>query len=234
MVNVKFIHPGEHLEEFLEDVDISRSQFAKAIGVSPARVNRILNRRSPITADIVLKLGRAFYTSAEFWMSLQRMYDLEVARAETDVSCIQPLDPKHRKRTQMTVSDPIHPGEDLAEYLDEYGISRHQFAKAIGVSPARVNRILNRRSPITADIALRIARAFYTSAEFWMNLQQRYDLEVARAETDVSSIQPLVPNPKDDPEFMALLAAADNAAASDETEAPKPAQSLEPLAAVSP
>lgn len=130
----------------------------------------------------------------------------------------------------MTVLDPIHPGEDLAEYLDEYSITRHQFAKAIGVSPTRVNRILSRRSPITADIALKIGRAFYTSAEFWMNLQQRYDLEVARAETDVSSIQPLVPNPKDDPEFAALLAAADNAAA----EAPKAAQTQAPLAAVSP
>lgn len=134
----------------------------------------------------------------------------------------------------MTALDPIHPGEDLAEYLDEYGITRHQFAKAIGVSPARVNRILNRHSPITADIALKLGRAFYTSAEFWMNLQQRYDLEVARAETDVSAIQPLVPNPKDDPEFAALLAAADNAAASAETEAPKAAQSLEPAASVRP
>ena len=234
MVNVKFIHPGEHLEEFMQDIDMSRYQFAKAIGVSPARVNRILNRRSPITADIALRIARAFYSGAEFWMNLQQMYALEVARAETDVSSIQPLEPKPRKRTQMTVSDPIHPGEDLAEYLEEYGITRRQFAKAIGVSPARVNRILNRRSPITADIALKLGRAFYTSAEFWMNLQQRYDLEVARAETDVSSIQPLVPNPKDDPEFMALLAAADNAAASDETEASKPAQSLETAASVSP
>ena len=234
MVNVKFIHPGEHLEEFMQDIDITRHQFAKAIGVSPVLVNRILNRRSPITADIALKLGRAFYTSAEFWMNLQRMYALEVARAETDVGCIQPLEPKPRKRTPMAVLDPIHPGEDLAEYLDEYGITRRQFAKAIGVSPARVNRILNRRSPITADIALKLGRAFYTSAEFWMNLQQRYDLEVARAETDVSSIQPLVPNPKDDPEFAALLAAADNAAASNAAEAPKAAQSLEPAASVRP
>lgn len=130
----------------------------------------------------------------------------------------------------MTVLDPIHPGEDLTEYLEEYGISRRQFAKAIGVSPARVNRILNRRSPITADIALRVARAFHTSAEFWMNLQQRYDLEIARAETDVSGIQPLVPNPKDDPEFVALLAAADNAAASDAQAPPQAAKSEAPLA----
>ena len=234
MVNVKFIHPGEHLEEFLEDVDISRRQFAKAIGVSPARVNRILNRRSPITADIAMRIARAFYSGAEFWMNLQRMYALEVARAETDVSGIQPLAPQPRKRTPMTVLDPIHPGEDLAEYLEEYGISRRQFAKAIGVSPARVNRILNRRSPITADIALRVARAFHTTAEFWMNLQQRYDLEIARAETDVSSIQPLVPNPKDDPEFVALLAAADNAAASDAQALPQAARSEAPLAAASP
>lgn len=125
----------------------------------------------------------------------------------------------------MTVLDPIHPGEDLAEYLEEYGISPHQFAKAIGVSPSCVNRILNCRSPITADIALKLGRAFYTSAEFWMNLQQRYDLEVARASTDVSAIQPLVPNPKDDPEFVALLAAASDDAT------PKAAQTQAPLAA---
>lgn len=125
----------------------------------------------------------------------------------------------------------IHPGEHLEEFLEDVDISRRQFAKAIGVSPARVNRILNRRSPITADIALRLARAFYTNAEFWMNLQQMYDIEVARAETDVSGIQPLVPNPKDDPEFVALLAAADNAAASDAQAPPKAAQSLEPAAA---
>ena len=126
----------------------------------------------------------------------------------------------------------IHPGEHLEEFLEDVDISRRQFAKAIGVSPARVNRILNRRSPITADIALRLGRAFYTNAEFWMNLQQMYDIEVARAETDVSSIQPLVPNPKDDPEFVALLA-ADNATASDDA-TPKAAQSLEPAADVSP
>ena len=63
-----------------------------------------------------------------------------------------------------------------------------------------------------------------------MNLQQRYDIEVARAETDVTSIQPLVPNPKDDPEFVALLAAANNAAASDAQKPPKAAQSEAPLA----
>ena len=224
------IHPGEDLAEYLEEYGISRHQFAKTIGVSPARVNRILNRRSPITADIALKIGRAFYTTAEFWMNLQQRYDLEVARAETDVSSIQPIASQHRKRTPMTVLDPIHPGEHLEEFLEDVDISRRQFAKAIGVSPARVNRILNRRSPITADIALRLGRAFYTNAEFWMNLQQMYDIEVARAETDVSGIQPLVPNPKDDPEFVALLAAADNAAASDAQASPIAAQSEAPLA----
>ena len=224
------IHPGEDLAEYLEEYGISRRQFAKAIGVSPARVNRILNRRSPITADIALKIGRAFYTTAEFWMNLQQRYDLEIARAETDVSGIQPIAPQPRKRTPMTVLDPIHPGEHLEEFLEDVDISRRQFAKAIGVSPARVNRILNRRSPITADIALRLGRAFYTNAEFWMNLQQMYDIEVARAETDVNSIQPLVPNPKDDPEFVALLAAANNAAASDAQAPPKAAKSEAPLA----
>ena len=91
----------------------------------------------------------------------------------------------------MTPIGPIHPGEDLTEILEELGITQTQFAKAIGVSKARVNRIINRQSPITPDMAVRIGHAFSQSAEFWLNLQQMYDLEVARATVDVSAIEPL-------------------------------------------
>ena len=85
----------------------------------------------------------------------------------------------------------IHPGEDLAEHLEELGITHAQFAEVLGVTPYRVSQIMNRRAPVTAEMALRIGRAFRQSAEFWMNLQQMYDLEVARATVDVSNIEPL-------------------------------------------
>jgi addiction module HigA family antidote len=98
----------------------------------------------------------------------------------------------------MTDATFIHAGEHLEEFLDEYGISQSQFAKIIGVSPSRINRIINRQSPITAEMALRIGRAFRMSAETWMNLQQMYDLEVARAAIDVSGIEPLVDELPDD------------------------------------
>ena len=91
----------------------------------------------------------------------------------------------------MTPIGPIHPGEDLAEHFEELGISHAQFAEVLGVTPYRVSQIMNRRAPVTAEMALRIGRAFGQSAEFWMNLQQMYDLEVARATVDVSTIEPL-------------------------------------------
>ncbi len=92
----------------------------------------------------------------------------------------------------MNLSDPIHPGEDLAEYLDELGITQYRFAKIIGVPPIRISEIVRGKRAITANTALRIGRALGMSAEFWLNLQRMYDLEVARAETDVSWIEELV------------------------------------------
>ena len=91
----------------------------------------------------------------------------------------------------MTPIGPIHPGEDLTEILEELDITQTQFAKVIGVSPSRINRIINCLSPITAEMAVRIGYAFRMSAETWVNLQQMYDLEVARATVDVSKIEPL-------------------------------------------
>lgn len=91
----------------------------------------------------------------------------------------------------MTPIGPIHPGEDLTEILEDLNITQAQFAKVIGVSSSRVNRIINCRSSITPEMAVRIGHAFSQSAEFWLNLQQMYDLEVARATVDVSDIEPL-------------------------------------------
>ena len=89
-------------------------------------------------------------------------------------------------------AEPIHPGEHLSEILNELGITQYRLAKAVGVPPVRINDIVHCRRSITADTALRIGRALEMSAEFWMNLQRMYDLDVARASTDTSWIEPLV------------------------------------------
>ena len=85
------IHPGEHLQEIIEKLGISQYRLAKAIGVPPIRINAIVKRRRSITADTALRIGRALGTTPEYWLNLQRMYDLDVARRTIDVSGIEPL-----------------------------------------------------------------------------------------------------------------------------------------------
>ena len=85
------IHPGEHLDEILEELGISQYRLAKTIGVPPIRINQIAHSRRAITADTALRIGRALGTTPDFWLNLQRMYDLDVARTKTDVSSIEPL-----------------------------------------------------------------------------------------------------------------------------------------------
>ena len=76
---------------------------------------------------------------------------------------------------------PVTPGEMLREeFLAEYSLSQNELAKAIGVSPNRIAEIVNDRRRITADTALRLSLYFGNSPEFWMNLQTRYDLKLAR------------------------------------------------------
>ena len=77
----------------------------------------------------------------------------------------------------------IHPGEVLSEeFLVPLGISQNALARAIGVPPRRVNEIVLGKRSITADTAVRLARALGTSEGFWMGLQADHDLEEARAE----------------------------------------------------
>lgn len=92
----------------------------------------------------------------------------------------------------MGANDPIHPGEHLAEILDELGISQHCLARAVDVPPRRIYDIVRRRRSVTADTALRIGMALDMTPEFWLNLQRMYDLDRARASADVSQIKPLI------------------------------------------
>ena len=74
---------------------------------------------------------------------------------------------------------PIHPGEILQEeFLIPLDISQYRLAKNIGVPPRRINEIVHQQRSITADTALRLGRYFTTSAQFWLNLQTKFDLAV--------------------------------------------------------
>jgi len=75
----------------------------------------------------------------------------------------------------------IHPGEILLEeFLKPMGLSQNAIARAIGVPPRRINEIVLGKRGITADTAIRLAKHFGTSEQFWMGLQADYDLEEAR------------------------------------------------------
>lgn len=76
---------------------------------------------------------------------------------------------------------PIHPGEVLLEeFLTPLGLSQYRLAHSISVPPRRINEIVHGKRAISADTALRLARFFGTSAQFWLNLQAHHDLETER------------------------------------------------------
>jgi addiction module HigA family antidote len=76
------IHPGEHLVEELKELGISAAELARQIDVPVNRVTGIINGQRAITADTALRLGHWFGTSAEFWLNLQKLYELRLAREE--------------------------------------------------------------------------------------------------------------------------------------------------------
>jgi antitoxin HigA-1 len=76
------IHPGEHLAEELKELGMSAAELARQIEVPVNRVTGILNGQRSITADTALRLGHWFGTSPEFWLNLQKLYELRLARAE--------------------------------------------------------------------------------------------------------------------------------------------------------
>ena len=83
------------------------------------------------------------------------------------------------------VFPPIHPGRVLElEFLKPLEMSAYELAKGIGVDPPRIYNIVKGRRGITGDTALRLARYFGNSPEFWINLQNRYELELARYEAE--------------------------------------------------
>ncbi|MGD8215495.1 HigA family addiction module antitoxin [Aestuariimicrobium sp. Y1814] len=96
--------------------------------------------------------------------------------------------------TEPDLIEPIHPGEILMEdFIEGFGITQNKLAVSIGVPPRRINEIVHGKRGITADTAIRLARYFGTSEEFWMNLQSNYELRLERRalRDQVAAIAPL-------------------------------------------
>ncbi len=78
---------------------------------------------------------------------------------------------------------PIHPGEILSDELQEIGLTAKKLADVIEVPPNRLYQLLAGKRNVTADTALRLSQYFGMSADFWMNLQSAYELDLARQQT---------------------------------------------------
>ena len=76
------IHPGEHLAEQLEELGMSAAELSRRIKVPTNRITQIIGGRRSITGDTALRLGHFFGTSAEFWLNLQKLYELRVAERD--------------------------------------------------------------------------------------------------------------------------------------------------------
>ena len=90
------------------------------------------------------------------------------------------------------MTTPSHPGEVLAElYLKPLGMSAIALAKRLNVPRTRIERLVKGETSLTVDTAMRLARFFGNTPEFWMNLQRAYDLARARETIDLTDITPL-------------------------------------------
>src|ERR1700675_4262742 len=92
------IHPGEHLAEELKELGMSAAELARRLDVPTNRVTGILNGQRAITGDTALRLAHFFGTSAEFWLNLQSLYELRLAREKVGKSIKALPRLKHRER----------------------------------------------------------------------------------------------------------------------------------------
>lgn len=89
---------------------------------------------------------------------------------------------------------PMHPGVYLKELLSELKISQYRLARDLGVPAMRINHVVHGKRPVTAELALRLGRYFDQSPRYWLNLQSRYDMDIAEdclSEQVAREVQPL-------------------------------------------
>jgi addiction module HigA family antidote len=98
------IHPGEHLAEQLEALEMSAAELARQLNVPTNRITQILNGERAVTGDTALRLGHFFGTSAEFWLNLQKIYELRVAEQEagSDIKALPRLSNRRRSAPRQS------------------------------------------------------------------------------------------------------------------------------------
>ena len=102
---------------------------------------------------------------------------------------------------------PVHPGDILRHgFLEPLGISAYRLAKHLGVSTPTVSQLVARRRNVSAEMALRLARYFGTSAQVWQNLQAQYDLEVAITKIGKAVTQKIRPRTAGEPSRRSVAA----------------------------
>ena len=100
---------------------------------------------------------------------------------------------------------PVHPGIYLKELLNELKISQYRLAKELGIPAMRINLVVNCKRPVTADLALRLGRYFGQNPRYWMNLQSRYDMDVAEdalSEQVINEVRPLIKSGSDSHSYL--------------------------------
>ena len=93
----------------------------------------------------------------------------------------------------MVMKNPVHPGAIVRKSHEELGLSVTDAAKVLGVTRPTISRIVNGHAAISPEMAIRLAKAFGSTPEFWLRLQLNYDLAQVRAKADTIQIERYVP-----------------------------------------
>jgi antitoxin HigA-1 len=93
----------------------------------------------------------------------------------------------------MLMKNPVHPGEILSEVICELGLSVTGAAEVLGVTRVTVSKVINGRSSISPEMAIRLSQAFGSTPDFWLRLQLNYDLEQAREKAAATKIKRYIP-----------------------------------------
>lgn len=94
----------------------------------------------------------------------------------------------------MTMIKPPHPGRYIEEAMEDLGIGVRELARALGVAPSTIQRVIVGKTSVTPEMAIRLEKVLGSTAAMWLRLQSAYSLKIAEEEVDVSDLQPLYRN----------------------------------------
>ena len=176
-------HPGASILHFcLEPLGLTVADGAKALGVSEERLASVIDGRAGISPEMAIRLDKAFGGNAETWYKVQAAYDMSKALEKADdvAACGE-----MKVETKKMGMKQTHPGESIhLDCLEPLGLSVAEGAKALGVSEERLSSVINGRSGISPEMAIRLDKAFGGGAETWYRLQAAYDMSKALEKAD--------------------------------------------------